>query len=290
MKTLNRLRLKALSMLLLFLAAAFSASAQYSIYSFAGDVQVKRAGKMMSAANEMKITSADRLILGPNSSLQILNARDSRLYKCDRQGEHTLSGIMLDADNESNSSTLHRRMRMGKGDVQEGTMYVEKGKVTRALDTFDPAAVNVHVDPVSLANYIAAALGNPAAGNPFPAVIETENNGSGLSFEITNTMSDPLYINVITIGSLANGEFDISRLGQPVGAYVLLPNQSIRRAQLSPAYPGEQHLIVATDYYFSIDELIDNLSRIFKENTVPAIVPASMPVYLNFITESNSKN
>ncbi|MDE6436250.1 MAG: hypothetical protein K2K69_01925 [Muribaculaceae bacterium] len=245
-------------MLLALIGGTADAAAQYSIYSFAGDVTIKHAGKEMAAANDMKITAADRIIVGANSSVQILNARDSRLYACTTQGEHTLSGIMLDAESESNSSTLHRRMRMGKGEQQEGTMYVEKGKVTRALATFDPEAQGVQTDPEALARFIASTL---AAGeyrpSDFPA---TFGNTSGVfGFHFANTGNEPLYINIIKVDNSHPGEIDVSELGQPVGSYVILPGQTLARTQEKAPDSLQKHILIATHYYFSIDDLVEAL-------------------------------
>lgn len=268
----------------LLLSSVLGAVAQYTVYTCAGDVQIKRAGKLIPAQADMKVTGADRFIVGANSSLQILNARDSRLYKCDTPGEHSISGILLDAGKESNASTLHRRMRMGKGNVEDGTMYVEKGKVTRALDTYDPAAINVQVDAALLARYVARMLESPESAPGFPAVLTTANNDSVLSFEIVNNLPEPIYVNVIAFTDTVKADYEVSPLGQPVGAYVLLPNQSLSRAQFSGTDNTKKHFIIATDYYFSIDELMNELAGIARENGPAASVLSSLPVYTSFIT------
>lgn len=164
-------------------------------------------------------------------------------------------------------------------------MYVEKGKVTRALDTFDPAAVNVQVDPVSLAGYVAQVLKHPEIAPAFPSQLTTANNDSVLSFEIVNTLPEPLYVNVITFTTPATADYTVSPLGQPVGAYVILPNQSLSRAQFPGVGTDKKHLIIATDYYFSIDELMAELAAHARDNAPAPAVLSSLPVYTSFIND-----
>lgn len=268
-------------MLVALIIGAADAAAQYSIYSFAGDVQVKHAGKVVPAANDLKITTADRIIVGANSSVQILNGRDSRIYACTTPGEHTLSGIMLDAESESNSSTLHRRMRMGKGESQEGTMYVEKGKVTRALATFDPDAQGVQTDPVALARFIASTL---SAGEYKPGAFPAEfvNTDSVFGFSFANTGSEPLYINIIKVDPAKPESVDISELGQPVGSYVILPGQTISRTQTKTPDSAQKHILIATHYYCSIDDLVEALRKAIPEVSEGGPVP-NQPVFIAYI-------
>ncbi len=284
MKTSRSIPTIAVLMLALvaLVAGTADAAAQYSIYSFAGDVQVKHAGKTVAAANDLKITTADRIIIGPNSSVQILNGRDSRIYACTTPGEHSLSGIMLDAESESNSSTLHRRMRMAKGEAQEGTMYVEKGKVTRALATFDPEAQGVQTDPDALARFIASTL---SAGEYKPGAFPAEFTDApevAFGFTFANTGSEPLYINIIKVDPTGGATVDISELGQPVGSYVILPGQTISRTQTNAPAASQKHILIATHYYCSIDDLIESLRKAIPEAGTTGPVP-NQPVFVAYL-------
>lgn len=271
----------AMLMLVALLTGAAEAAAQYSIYSFAGDVQVKHAGKVVSAANDLKITTADRIIVGANSSVQILNGRDSRIYACTTPGEHTLSGIMLDAESETNSSTLHRRLSMAKGEAQEGTMYVEKGKVTRALAVFDPEARGVQTDPDALARFIASTL---KAGEYKPGAFPAEfvNADGAFGFSFANTGNEPLYINVIKVNPDDAASVDISELGQPVGSYVILPGQTIARTQPKSPAGDQKHILIATHYYCSIDDLVEALRNAIPEVGTAGPVP-NQPVFIAYL-------
>ncbi|MDE6134570.1 MAG: hypothetical protein K2F79_03240, partial [Muribaculaceae bacterium] len=164
----------------------------------------------------------------------------------------------------------------------QGTMYVENGKVTRALDTFDPDATDLRIDPEALARFIlASALNDDFRPEAFLASFACPSDGFG--FSLTNGNDEPIYINIVKASRKAEGGYDISPLGQPVGSYVLLPGQTIARSQPQIPESYEKHILIATHYFCAIDDLVESLRKAAADpGTEGAPVPA-LPVFIAHI-------
>lgn len=269
-------------LLMLFVSAAHG---QYSLSSFTGKVEIKHAGKVVAAQKDMKLGAADLVVIGQGSSVEILDKRDSQLYSRDIPGEIGVRSLIYEAQKSagSNSAAVHRKVSFGKPSEEEGKMYVEKGKITLALEEYDPAGENFMIDAKVMAQYIVDMIkaGLPDSLTTFPVPIENSTTEQGgMKFQIDNNSTEPLYINVIKFVLTDDScQLRISELGQPVGCYVLLPEQSIMRSQNEGLNLTDMHMLVATHYYFSIDELISELKyEIARPASDKPLV--KLPIYL----------
>ena len=262
--------------------------AQYSVSSFSGKVEVKHAGKVVPAANDMKLSAVDMLIIGEDASVDVFDSRESKIYTRSIPGEIGITSLIFEAKKSAKSrgTVLHRKLGMGKTSQEEGKMYVEKGKITLALEEYDPAGEEFMIDAKVMAQYIAAAINAGDLDNlpAFPTTIQEQNGPNGsLMFQIDNIVSEPLYINVIKLRTAdSQRRLAISELGQPIGCYVLLPDQSIMRSQSKGTNEKDLHLVVATHYYFSIDELIAELEKVMAEPQ-QSTMQLNLPIYLHKI-------
>ncbi len=286
--TSSTLRLRFSAILLCLVLAAAAVQAQYSIATFRGDVKVKHAGKIVLAEKDMRLGAFDMIIIGDGASVTVFDKASSSEYTRDKAGEISPNNLVIEAKKAagSNLTNIHRNVGIGKGNTEEeGKMYVEKGKITLALEEYDPAGDEFMIDARVLAEHIVNSLNSVAPerlGANFPVTIRTAAADGALHFQLDNTTSEPLYINVIKVITDADGRrsIRISELGQPVGCYVILPNQAIMRSQSRGARDGELHLLVATHYYFSIDELLEHIDAGLANTNATHKPALELPIYL----------
>lgn len=282
------LSLRFAAVLLCLALAAAGVRAQYTVAAFSGDVKVKHAGKIVPAEKDMRVGAFDIIIIGEGASATIFDKASSSEYTRDIAGEISPNNLVIEAKKAagSNFANIHRNVGIGKGNTEEeGKMYVEKGKITLALEEYDPAGDEIMIDARVLAEYIVNSLNSIAPerlGDNFPVTIRTAAADGALHFQLDNTTSEPLYINVIKLVTDAGGRrsIRISELGQPVGCYVILPCQAIMRSQTRGACDGEVHLLVATHYYFSIDELLEHIAAGLADNNATHKPSLELPIYL----------
>lgn len=278
-------RLASVAALMLLCVAA--ATAQYTLSSFTGDVKVKHAGKIAPAEKGMRIGAFDLIIIAEGAQAVVFDKASSSEYTRTTPGEISPNNLVIEAKKAagSNLANVHRNVGIGKGNSEEeGKMYVEKGKITLALEEYDPAGEEFMIDAKVLARHIVNSINSielSRLGDKFPVSLKCVSAEGALHFQLDNTTSEPLYINVIKIVTDDKGNRDIriSELGQPVGCYVILPDQAIMRSQTKGARECDRHILVATHYYFSIDELIENIAVNLAESAThrPAL---ELPIYL----------
>lgn len=278
---------RTLTLIVALIAGLAPLSAHYSVKAVSGHVQLKQGAKTVTATPGMEIKPADLIIIGADSSIDILDSLDKQIYTAATPGQLTVTRIMFDAKKKarSNSGTVHDKIRMGKtADSGDGVVFIEKGKVTRALRTYDPDAETVQVDVEKLSRRIHAMLADSlreAAQMETSVVIRNERTDrNGMLFSVDNTLSFPIYFNVMKL--CANGSVSISELGQPVGSYALQPDQSIARRQGSGLNPADRHLLIMTNYYFDVDELLTRLNALIAEKAVPTH-QGDFPLYLRVL-------
>ena len=284
----STISLRFAAVLLCLAFAAAGVRAQYNIASFRGDVKVKHAGKIVPAEKDMRVGAFDIIIIGEGSSATVFDKASSSEYTREIAGEISPNNLVIEARKAagSNFANIHRNVGIGKGNTEEeGKMYVEKGKITLALEEYDPAGDEIMIDARVLAEHILNSLNSIAPerlGDKFPVAIRTAAAEGALHFQLDNTTTEPLYINVIKLVSDADGRrsIRISELGQPVGCYVILPSQAIMRSQSRGARDGEIHLLVATHYYFSIDELLENIAAGLADTQATHKPAMELPIYL----------
>lgn len=272
--------------LLLSALATATALAQYSIHSCSGDVKIRKGMQLTTAAKGASVSAADILELGEGSEVEILNAANSKTYKCTTPGQTSVSGIMISATTLSanKGKSIRDNMNFSRSSATGSShVYVEAGMVKRSMATYDPEAKNIEVDPRQLSICVINALRNPESmqGAECPANFShAATAGGGLGFSVGNTLGAPIYFNVLKVTGDSLAGISISELGQPSGSYVLLPSQTISREQLSPLPANERHIMVMTHFNFDIDKLIEHIESIATNNET-AVPDSSLNVYLS---------
>lgn len=262
---------------------AAGASAHYSIHSLEGDVKIKHGSSEVQATGGMKITAADLIVIGRGAKVAILDSSDSKIYESSTPGQYTATNIVFQARKLATSNTrkLNRNLQIGNSGGKETTVYVEKGKVTRALEVYDPAGDSLQLDMCTLASFVVSKLRNPAKINdtPFPISVNHSRSGAdALQISLENTLGFPVYFNIIKVGSKdGKPAVSLSELGQPVGSYVLLPNQILSREQSLGLNTADTHILIMAHYYFEVDALIESISKAMLQN---APKTGDLPVYL----------
>lgn len=285
---MNRLMKHIFTLCAAIIIGLTQASAHYSVSSVSGNVHIKQGAKTVTATAGMTIKPADLIIIGEDSSIDILDSIDSQIYSAGTPGQVTVTRIMFDAKKKarSNSNVVHDKIRMGKtAESGDGVIFVQKGKVTRALSTYDPDAERVQVDVDMLSRRLYSMLLdslNDISALNSPVIIHNRHNESnGILFSVENILSFPIYFNVMKLND--DGMVSISELGQPVGSYALQPDQSIARCQNSGLSGNECHILIMTNYYFEIDELLTKLNALVAEKAAPGNPEGDFPLYIRVL-------
>lgn len=267
---------------LVALLPMFTAMAKYTIHSSKGDVRIERGGQLLPVQKGMEVNATDNIHIPQGAKVEILNSVNSKIFTSTRAGEFNVTRIMIDAQIKANDHAANvggnlQMTRLGKS-KNSSPMWVQKGKVTRTMEQYDPTAEKMEADPTHLGNWIAATV-NTEANKPLPVKV-THNtiDHSGLSFRLENTLDFPVYFNVIKIQGDSVATADISELGQPMGSYVVLPRQAISREQFTGLQPGNRHILIMTPYYFDIDQLIPKVRQAASEATT--VTDDDTPAYI----------
>lgn len=283
-----RVTLRIFAIIVVALAGALSAVANFTVHGVTGSVQITHNGVTTNAVVGMEIATNDLIIIGDDSSIDVLESRNGRdqIYTSTSTGQMSVTRIVFDASKKAsnNGKTVADATRMGKSNQsREGVVYVEKGKVTRALSSYDPEAEQVQVDVDQLARRVYAAIMAGTAGldNQEATIVikHQRTDSNGLRFMVENTRSFPIYFNVIK-RSPGNNFVEISEVGQPVGSYALQPDQSIARGQNSGMDMDSSHLLIVTNYYFDVDELLTKLNGYILSNEPVTENQANFPLRL----------
>lgn len=234
---------------------AMSMPAKYTVHSVSGDVSLERGGKVQRLASGMEVGGVDKIVVGANSAVEILNSADSKVYRCEKSGSYTPTRIMMNASRSASSKVgaIAKTARFGNQDNRGGgTVYSEGCLVTRALESYDPEGATMQVDAMQLALSVVGKMsGSPSDSLPVPLRHGLTRTGKGLEFAIDNTFDYPIYVNVVKLGREPDGRrVMISELGQPVGCYILLPGQSLMRSHTLEMNPEDRHMLIMTRCYF----------------------------------------
>lgn len=250
-------------MLLLAATVCLQAAADYNVKSVSGEVLLLKHGKNIKVTTGMTLDPNDYLQIAEGSKVEILNTGDSKLYSIDTAGLERVARLIFQArrDAGSKSASVNSNLRIKRAKQPEGVVYVEMGKVTRSLAVYDPEAENMQMDADKLAAKLYTQLRDSLdAPSPAEALALTRRiEPDGLSFMVENTLDHPVYFNIFKI-SATDGSVTISELGQPVGCYAILPTQFLAREQTSGINPSELHIMLMSDYYFDIDQVLSKLN------------------------------
>lgn len=247
------------------LTAIVCSYADYSVKSITGRAQLYKHGETTALAAGMKLDPNDRIMIENGTTLQIFNSVDSKVYTINTPGTDKVARLIFRArrNSESNFAAVNTKLRLTRDKEPEGVVFVEKGKVTRSLAVYDPEGQNMQMDADKLASRLFTQL-RDSLGAPSPAealALTRRIDPDGLSFMVENPLEHPIYFNVFKI-SATDGSVTISELGQPVGCYAILPSQFLAREQTAGLNPEELHIMLMTDFYFDIDEVLDRLNAL----------------------------
>lgn len=247
----------------------FAAQAKYTIHSAKGDIRMERNGQVSMVVEGMEVNATDNIIIGQDAKVEILNSVNSKIFTSTRAGKFNVTRIIIDAQIKANdhAANVGSDLKMTRLGVSKGKnpMWVQKGKVTRTMEQYDPTAEKMEADPTHLGNWIAAAA-KSGQSKPMPVSVTHSTSGeSGLTFRLENTLDFPVYFNVIKIDGDSIATASISELGQPMGSYVVLPGQAISREQFAGLKSSNRHILVMTPYYFDIDQLIPKIREAATE-------------------------
>lgn len=258
--------------------------ANYSVYSTSGKVTVIRAGKEIPAEKGMTLNASDQIDIASGAKVEIYNAKTQEIFASVKSGKNSVMGVMLDARKQASntSGAINSRMKPLTGQVNPNSRVYTEGLVKRSMQTYDPGAESRIVDPRALALHIVKALrssGDETAMTTPAGLTRDKIGESGKMFRAENTQDFPVYFNIIKVNETSLGSIEISELGQPMGCYVLLPNQTITREHPDNLNMAESHILVMANYRFDIDELIEEGNKILSQGDAEE-PDNQLPVYI----------
>lgn len=277
---MNRVLLICISLIV----STLSAVANYTLYSFSGNITLTKGGRNITPEKGMKVGAADEIVIGPGATVEIYNAATKEIFKSVGEGKTSVMGIMLDARKQSGNSmgAINDRWTMSKSGTPNNNRLYTEGLVKRSMHVYDPAAENREVDPHQLALHICSSMRTPGKLETvsFPTEVSSQHlEGGGLNFSVANSLAFPIYMNVLKVQETSLGAVELSELGQPLSCYVILPGQSISREQLHGLDGSESHILILTYCRFDIDRLIEEANTLLQ--MPPDQMPdADLPVYL----------
>ncbi len=270
---------------------AFGASAQpsaYTIHEVSGPVKIVVNGQMTDAKKGTSVRGIDKVVIADGGEIQIANKSIHKIYVWNTPGTITVSSLTINAKAlaADNSSAFNKFTTFSKRDKAEGqAVYSTVGRTTRSMAKFDPDARNMQVDAATLAAIVTPKLQQEPfadADCPVSFTHSVEPRLGGASFAMANTLSYPVYFNVLKVNN--NGpvpKVEISELGQPTGNYVVRPGQTLMRGQQSGLVEGERHVVVMTQCFFDIDKLLEAIdSRLSGNQAEPAQGADELPVFV----------
>lgn len=264
--------------------ATMSAVANYTLYSFSGNITLTKGGRSITPEKGMKVGAADEIVIGPGATVEIYNSATKEIFRSVSEGKTSVMGIMLDARKQSGNSmdAINERWTMSKSDTAGNNRLYTEGLVKRSMHVYDPAAENREVDPHQLALHICSTMRDPGRFDAvvFPTEVSSEHyEGGGLNFSVANSLAFPIYMNVIKIQETSLNSVELSELGQPMSCYVILPGQSISREQLHGLDSSDSHILILTYCRFDIDRLIEEANSLLQ-TPADQLPDADLPLYL----------
>lgn len=273
------------------LFAAMPAAGQgmpYVVHDVSGPVKIASGGKTQAAGKGMAVKGSDNVILADGGEIQILHKPMRKIYVWNTPGTISVSSLMINARNlaADNSEAFNKFTTFSKRDKSEGqAVYSTVGRTTRSMAKFDPDARDMQVDAGTLAALVSPRLlesGFAAGECPVSFTSETDSRLGGASFTMANTLSYPVYFNILKVNTSGSApKVEISELGQPAGNYVVRPGQTLMRGQQSGLAAGERHVVVMTQCFFDIDRLLEAIdARLAGDMKEPAEGAEQMPVFV----------
>lgn len=290
--------------ILTLLAAAMAAGAvadTYTVYSASRFVNLLRKGaKALEVKRGMTVHDHDIVEVPSGGILKIEHTGNHEIYSSTCSGRMRVSDLArnareLAADNRRNVGRKFNGQNF-QAKAKSMTVFVKKGVVRRDSDSLEEAAertssvemdttVNdIWTDSALLGHIIASKIirGDSLLTSSTPIEVKggRDTEGAGLYMEVTNPLECPIYVNVVKVAKCDDGlNFArISRIGQPVCCYVMLPGQVLMRKNLAPVDSGERHIVVISPYLYDIDTLVEQMNISF-ENPEGAEDFSDIPIF-----------
>lgn len=253
---------------LLSLFVAITVMAQYTVRSATSGVRIKSGNTVAAAAQGAKLSGADHVLIPEGGKIEILGA-NKKIYTSTQWGDVSVFNIVVEASKAAadRGGAVRGRLDFGRSTASKstGTIFKEKGVTTRSMSVYDPEATGIEMDAATLGRFLAGKIisGDSIKCCKFPVKFaHTKNTDDyGLAFRIVNTLEYPIYFNVIKINDKKSDSLEISRLGQPEGTYVLLPQQAMSREHYPKVEPGERHILVMAPCRYDIDQMMDEMKK-----------------------------
>ena len=262
--------IRLLSVLLMILSSV-AASAHYTVHNVVGNVTVESGGKSSALTKGMTLKPTDQIVIPSGGKVEILNTVDKRIYSSIKTGKTSVRRLLIDARGvaSDNSANVASRMQLGRKEPKgDQKVYVEKGMVRRSLAVYDPEGDGMELDAATLGACLAGLIkeGKLVSADESPVTLTSERlRDGGLGFKVENTLSFPVYFNIIRLKG--DGVLEISPLGQPAGSYVLLPRQTMSREHFPAIRQEEKHLIIMANCQYDIDRVIEEAQKALQNGT-----------------------
>lgn len=271
-------------MILLLAMSWLGVYAQYSVQSASNGVKIKSGMSQKAATAGTQLRGSDVLVIPAGGKVEVLNTANKKIFSSTTTGEVSVFDLVMSANKAAgnHAGTVARRLNFGKAESKnQGKVFKETGMVRRSLAVYDPDGQSMEMDAVTLGRMLAAQIagGDTIHCNAFPVTFEhSKNTGIGLFFNVENTLDYPVYFNIVKVVPGAEPTVEISRIGQPTGCYVLLPEQSMSRRHNPMVDAAERHILIMAPCQFDIDQVMDEMKQAMKQ-AAGGQADASLPVF-----------
>lgn len=276
--------------ILTILAAAIATAAMadtYKVHSASRFVNLIRKGaKALEVKRGMTVQGHDVVEVPSGGILKIEHTGNHEIYSSTRPGRMSVADLaaeakQLAADNGRNVGRKFSGQNF-QNKAKSMTVFVKKGVVRRDTDSLEDAAghasstemdstVNdIWTDSALLGHILASKIirGDSLLTSATPIEVKgvRDTEGTGLAMEVTNPLECPIYVNVVKVAKGDDGlnYARISKIGQPVCCYVMLPGQVLVRKNFAPVGSDERHIVVISPYLYDIDTLVEEMNFSFE--------------------------
>ncbi len=265
-----------------------TAQSLYSIHSTTSGVKIKTNDTEKPAVAGAPLFGLDELYIPTGGKVEVLHRANNKIYSSTRTGYISVFDLVKAANDEAEGhlANVSRRISFGKNSKNEGTTYITEGGVRRSIAVYDPNGKNIAMDIPLLSAHIASYIrstDNISFSDTVPVKFTTSRDtlGVSLAFNIENTLDYPFYFNILRVNMSDISDIEISKLGQPMGCYVIQPGQTMSRTDTSDIDSNERHIVLMTPCQFDLDLLIEELKKAVA--SANSLETKNLPVYVGEI-------
>lgn len=275
------MKIKTILFFAVFFTCTIAYSQEYQVSSVIGDVTCLKEGEWIKPAIRSKISENDKVRIGKNSSLSVLNRSKKTLYALKTHKEDQLKEIIKSQNNSTIgkfSDTFIQSLTRGETERishEAGVVYKNISmdrKIYASLKKYI-AEKEAGKIPTSPAYSVSMALIDCETGEE---IKNTGTIGTNFFFQVTNNSTKPLYINVLDIASdgsyydcmpIDNGGTMLHLL-VPAQSTVDFPNYPMEFAEPK----GKDELIlIACDMPFDLRNVIECFTKDLSVNPISNI-------------------